>query len=508
MAREELTTLRQRQNSASTDDLKRWADDPVVFAREVIGIECWGRQAELLRAMAGWKLDRNGKRVPIRKPGRVAIRSGHKISKSNTLAIFGLWWVTVKGPNARAICTAPTGRQVEKILWREVKAMARKSPLFPAPSVRADPGIRYADGREFFGFSTSDNKTADMGGFSSPHILFIVDEASGVSEDVYEAIFGNLAGGGTVILVGNPTSTAGTFYDAFHRNAEYWTCVHVSSEETPNVVEGRTVIAGLATRSYVEEMRKLWGEDSLSYQVRIAGNFPGQASDVAIGVDLVNAAQERWEDTEEGNVLDLGVDVAREGDDDSIIQPVRGKRALPLRPFNGLDGPELADEVIKLLIGPAKIRRGQERVRIRIDSVGVGASPYDSLVRKVRALDFSDLVTVTPVDAGEAAGDEQYQLVRDELWFGIRTWLEAGGAIPDDPRLEGDLTSRKYSFTDKNKICVEKKKDLKKRLRRSPDRGDALALAVFRTPRTSDGSKPRKPKPATRWSGFSSPRGF
>ncbi len=117
-----------------------------------------------------------------------------------------------------------------------------------------DAGLQMADGREIVGFSTDSPER--MSGISGANLLFILDEASGIPEPIFEAVEGNRAGGAKVIMFSNPTSTSGTFYEAFHRKRNFWHTIHISAEESPNVTGGQISIPGLATAEWVEE--KAW----------------------------------------------------------------------------------------------------------------------------------------------------------------------------------------------------------------------------------------------------------
>jgi phage terminase large subunit len=367
--------------------------------------------------------------------------------------------------------TSASARQVKSILWKEVRKQHSRAK-FPIGGVCAlDPetGLQLPDGREILGFST--NEPEKMAGVSGKNLLFIIDEASGVPEEIFEAIEGNRAGGAKVALFSNPTRTVGTFYDAFHSKSEFWHRLHISSEDSPNVTEGRSVVPGLATLDWVNEKRDEWGEESPLYNVRVRGNFPRQGQNVVISLDLIEAALEREPENDDGQ-LRVGVDVARFGDDESVIQVVRGKVARMPVARGGLDGPQLAGLVREVVRAE---RRGDEPVTVNIDGIGVGASAYDALK------DDADL-TVNSINVSESATDELYALLRDQLWHAARDWLKDGGVLPDDGKLHGELVAPSYSFDARGRIKVEGKDSIKKKLRRSPDRADALSLAVYTAP--------------------------
>lgn len=437
--------------------LSRWAEDPARYFRDVLGIEPWTLQEGVLRSVPGH--------------ARVAVRSGHKVSKSNSAAGLALWWVSTR-EDARAVLSSASSRQIWRILWRELRAMYRRARYPIGGMLHDDPesGLQFPDGREIVGFST--NEPERFSGISGRNLLFILDEASGIPEPIFEALEGNRAGGGRVILFSNPTRTSGTFYDAFHNKREFWHLVHISSEQSPNVVAKRIVIPGLATWDWVDEKQRDWGVSSPLYQVRVAGDFPGQAENAVIPLSIVEDALEAWEDTKAEGRLELGVDVARYGDDESVIFPRRGRRALPPRVERSMDSIEVAGVVLEQA---RLLRVPRERPIVKVDVIGYGAGTYDVLRRSPEVVAF-------PVNVGESATTEGYALLRDQLWFALRDWLAGGGAIPTDAKLEAELVAPTYSFDVRGRIKVEPKDKLKERLLRSPDRADGLALAVYTPP--------------------------
>jgi hypothetical protein len=464
----DLATLTEAERvtvSQAIEEYERQRDalDPVNFATNVLDIKPWSKQSEILRA--------------VDRYARVAVRSGHKIGKSTSAAILALWWMH-RWPDGRVVMTAPTGRQVRIVLWREVTRLYRRArtPLGGELHKVPDQGLQYEDGREIVGFATDEPER--IAGVSGAHVLYIVDEGSGVDEVIYEAIEGNRAGGAKLVVFGNPTQTSGTFYNAFTSAKDKWHTIHVSSEDSPNVT-GECEIPGLATPDWVKEKLEEWGENSPLFQVRVSGNFPVQSENSVIGIGLVEAAARRYEDTLPDGPLEIGVDVARYGDDESVIWPCRGNK--PLRPtvLNSMDNVEVAGKVMEVV---RALRREGERPVVKVDVIGVGSGVCDILKR------HRDIMVIE-VNVGEAAnvlpnGESGYNRLRDQLWFGVKEWLKAGGALPDDAKLHAELLAPKYGFTVTGHVKVESKEDIKKRLKRSPDRADALALAIYKAKKT------------------------
>jgi hypothetical protein len=450
----------EKSQGPSVDAFAEYFDDPVGFCREILGVGLWSGQVRILLA--------------VLRSDSVAVRSGHKVGKTTVVAALALWWACTR-PTALVLLTSSSYTQVEEQLWPTVRklyqrAARRGHPLGGRINQSAEGGIRWPDDRRMFGLST--DKPERMGGYSGSELLVIADEASGIQESIFEAVEGNMGGGGHKVLVGNPTQLGGTFYDAFHDQADLWETLHISSEETPNVIDGRMVIPGLATREWVERCKIAWGEDDPRYQVRVRGNFPGQAANSVIGLTTVEEAVARWNTTEADGQLELGVDVARFGDDDSVIIARRGKKAFRPVTVHGQDTVQIAGLALKIA---HKLRSPNERVKIKVDGIGVGSGVVDQLKTH-------DDVDVVDVNVASAATDDEYANLRAQIWFATDDWLKDGGAIPGDKGLKGELVAPTYKFNARGKQVVEAKEDMKKRLKRSPDRADALGLSIYSPP--------------------------
>lgn len=491
--------------------IARWYDDPVRFAWEACGTRLWRRQRQICKAvLAKW-------------PCRVAVKSGHKVGKSRVLAILALWWwVTRK--NARVVMTAPTARQIRSTLWREIRALWQAASkrleilgglggrLYDLP----EHGLKTLDGAdqsEIIGFSSK--QPENVAGTSGENILYLIDEASGVPRPVFEAIDGNRAGGASVLLFSNPTKTSGEFFDAFNSKAHLYTRVSISSEETPNVITGRRVVPGLATRQWVLEKREEYGpdyENDPRYRVRVLGEFPlGGTNKVIPAAELETAKQRwfdyagyvlgketlardperrmeifrdaraiarvraRWEEKDPRSPLIIGVDPSWGLGDLSVAYPRRGLRMFRPRTFAG-DGDNAGAAVANLVLDIAReYRIGNEKAYVLIDCIGVGASATDQLKL------YPEEVHLIPVNSGKSpvgrGAETEYKNLRAQVHFAGRRWLRKGGTFEPHALTEADLREAEYSIAATGEVIVERKDHVKDRLDRSPDHGDAFLLA-------------------------------
>lgn len=433
--------------------------DPVLYAKEVLSFECddWQRDALRDLAEAPW----------------VSVRSGQGVGKTSMEAVALLWFLTCfRFP--RVVATAPTRQQLHDVLWSEVEKWRSNSPLL-REILKWTKTYVYMNGYEkrWFAVARTASKPENMQGFHEDNMLFIVDEASGVEDEIMEAILGTLSGGNNKLLMcGNPTKTSGVFYDSHTSNRGLYRCHKVSSLESKRT--NKTTINAL--------IRK-YGEHSNVVQVRVFGNFPSQEDDVFIPLTLV----------EKSIVLDrelpvdrisLGVDVARYGDDETVIaQNVGGVTTLPVIRRGQNLMRTVGDIVIQYRKVIADYPKYRGRVFVNIDDTGLGGGVTDRLAEVKREQKLSRL-EIIPVNFGSKVPDQDaaayYADITSYMWSIIRDRMEAGSLkLPNDTELVAQLSVRKYTVTSGGKIQLESKKDMKKRSIDSPDRADAVALTCF-----------------------------
>lgn len=474
---------RRAANAARGWPNPKYQKDPALFAREVLGVEPWDKQIEILEA--------------VRDHDRVAVRSGHKVSKSHSLAILALWFYS-SFADARVIATCVTARQVDEIFYRECRKLHSKAliPLDGEPRERASSGIKSADFREIVGFTAKEKEA--VAGISGRNLLYLVDEASGVDDALFEAIEGNRAGGAKIVMTSNPTRCEGVFFEAFEpAKAKFYKTIHVSSEDTPNVREGREVVPGLATKAWVEEKREEWGENSALFEVRVRGNFVKNEEGKIMSLHLLGEAEARWADTAAVGRLQLGVDPAGpgEGGDETAFSARRGQKQIAKQEHRGLT----AEAIVVHLLDFIKVHRVPREVPIIcLDREGPIGNEVFGLLR-AHLDDHRDAFELYGIRSSDKAGRQPtiYGTTRDELHANAAEWLRGGGAILEDTKLAKDLHAASWVAVaaygvNASRLKATDKKTLRKELGRSPDRGDAFMLSVWEpmalTVQTDDGA--------------------
>jgi phage terminase large subunit len=460
--------------------------DPVAFFRQILGVEPWARQIEVIEA--------------VRDHSRVAVCSGHKVSKSHSAAGLALWFYC-SFEDARVVMTSTTSRQVDQILWRELRMLRSRAGrcvdcktedpdglLIRSPCPHstiiegeqgelARTGLKTPDFREVLGFTAREAEA--VSGVSGRHLLYIVDEASGVAEEIFQAIEGNRAGGAKIVMFSNGTKNEGEFYEAFYGKAHLYKTLRISSDETPNAVSGELLIPGLATREWVEEKKLEWGETSALYRVRVKGEHALHEEGRIFTIHAIGQAEARWADTAESGRLYIGLDPAGESGtgDETVLVARRGLKMLELIAQRGLN-----DEAHKALLLHVikRLRLPRETPVVVIDREGsIGAQLSGALNAHV-ALHPNDfeLVSLRASD-GAIRQPQVYDRVRDELAANLEIWFRDGGAILEDAKLARELHVLEWLFTQRGRVKLIAKDKLRKILGRSPDRYDALAMSCW-----------------------------
>jgi len=414
----------------------------------------------------------------VRDHSKVAVRSAHDVGKTAISARVALWFLSAFDP-AIVLTTAPTFRQIKELLWREIK-QAHAEAVVRLGGTLLDTRFELAVDSYALGLSTSD--PVRFQGFHAPNILLIVDEAPGVDEMIFVAADTSLTSeGAKELMIGNPLEVSGRFYDAFHSKRHLYHTIAISAFDSPNFTTfGITLedirlgsweqkITGplprpyLITPRWVSEKWDEWGEESPLWQVRVLGDFPEQAADQLIPLSWIEQAVTREMAVAQDAPHILGVDVARFGEDETVVCVRQDSLVKSLFTYHGQDTMVTTGRVIELL--NAHDGRG-----IYVDETGIGAGVTDRL-HELR-------LPVRGIKTGRRANyAKRFVNRRSELWWGLRDRFRLKQIkIPRDDRLIAELVSIKYTIDSSGHIKVESKDDMKKRGLKSPDRADALVL--------------------------------
>jgi len=462
----------ERQKAAYLELRHVWRDSPLLYVRQRFGLEPTDQQAQILEGILPYG-------------AKVSVRSGHGIGKSAVAAYIVCWFLETFD-FAKVPCTAPTAHQLRDILWGELAKCRRKAdalsqergdhPRFWISKLFKLTQDRLYDlaAQEWAATARTARKENPeaLQGFHADNLLFVIDEASGVVEEVFEAAEGALSTpGARVLMLGNPTRTSGTFHASHNQSRGDYTPLHFHSQDSPLVDPG-----------YRARLVRKWGENSNVVRVRADGEFPKQEDDILISLELTEPCTAREPVPGEGK-RKLGVDVARFGSDRITLVLRQGRVVDHIKIYAKQDTMQTVGCVIAVL-------EAWQVQEIDVDVIGMGSGVYDRLVevmteRRWQGRYTCDVVAVNVShDPPEQPikGEPRARLLRDYLWLEMARWLreEAPVFCAEDRQacedLAGELASVRYTIDSDGRIVVEDKESLKKpnRLGRSPDLADGL----------------------------------
>jgi hypothetical protein len=418
-------------------------------------------QRELLTTLGDEVAERGFNGVDAVDPIQVAVSSGHGIGKSAFTAMIIMWIMSTR-PKCKGVVTANTGEQLKtKTMselakwhsmcitshWFEMSSMSLVHRAYPK-SWRVDALTSREEASEgFAGLHAAD---------STPFYIF--DEASAIPEKIWEVAKGGLTDGEPMhICFGNPTRNNGSFYECFRKNSHRWITRQIDSRK-----------AKMTNKRLIQQWVDDFGEDSDFVRVRVRGMFPKGGDMQFIPSDAVYDAMRRGSGAYLGDdPLICGIDMARGGDDNCMIQFRRGKDAKSEKVYK-IPGEKSRDSMKVVSLLTMILDRHKPDVSF-MDKGSMGGPVADRL----RQLGYH----VIDVGFGDNAADVKHFKSRTaEMGSRCRQWILDGGAIPNDPQLEVELTAREFAHNDKDQLVLERKKDMKKRLGVSPDWADALYL--------------------------------
>lgn len=467
--------------------------DALRFASEVLGfLRCGEPNPEGRPQLEKWQeeaLQRFSRLWAnrLKKPPRLAIKSGHGVGKTCLLTILVLFVLLTNPHDTKIPVVANSQDQLRDGLWPELSKWINTLPEELREHVKWEAERVFISQNPQGAFAVrrtaSTHRPEALQGMHAETILVVLEEASGLPEETIQAGAGTLSTpGAAVIAVGNPTRASGFFWRTFNspQVAAQWERMSVNSEDVPRA------------RGHVDDIIALYGKESNAYRVRVLGEFPSQDDDTVIPLALVKAAIGR--DVKKSWVWPIwGVDVGRHGDDASALVKRQGNTIIALpKMWRNMDGNQVAGRIIHEY---ENTPTDEKPKRINVDVIGVGYSVFDRL--RDSGSPVKNIVSGINVAEETTASDLDRRL-RDELWFFGRKWFEGKDVcIPKDlvrteadqqmlDRFISEMTSVTFDFDMNGKRVVERKADMKKRLGHSPDIADAFLLTFL------GGSHPRE----------------
>ncbi len=451
--------------------LRRWRENPRAFVREAFGVVPDPWQDDVLEAF--WHRPRLAMKA-CKGPGKTAVMA------------WLAWNFLLTREHPKIAATSITSDNLADNLWAEMAKWQQRSPLLTASFEWTKTRIFSREFPETWWMSArSWTKTADsqqqgntLAGLHADFVLFLLDEAGGIPDAVMASAEAALSSciEGHIVQAGNPTHLEGPLYRACTTERRLWHVTEITAD--PDDPARATRVKAEWAREQIEK----YGRDNPWVLVNVFGKFPPGSLNTLIGPDECREATRRFyrppDYAEAARVL--GVDVARFGDDASVIFPRQGLVAFPPQKYRNLDGTQGAGAVAR------KWADWQADAVFIDDTGGWGASWIDNLQR----------LGLTPIGVGFASrpNDPRYENKRTEMYFEAVQWIRGGGALPPDcPELIAALSQTTYSFRG-DRLLLEPKEQVKSRLGYSPDDADAFVL-TFAQPATRGGGYGRRGTP-------------
>ena len=483
--------------------IRYWAEDWNRFVRDVLGAKLDAEQQQIVES--------------VQFNPMTAVASGTSRGKDFVAACSALCFLyltprfdstgKVLVGNTKVAMTAPTGRQVENIMKPEihrlVKAARNRFP-FACPGRLVANDIR-TDYAEWFltGFKADNNATEAWSGFHATNTMFVVTEASGISETTFNAIEGNLQGNSRLLLVFNPNITTG--YAARAMKSSRFKSFRLNSLNAENVASKRLVIPGQVDYEWVKDKVENWcsrinendfnvGEGDFKwdgclyrpndlFRVKVLGMFPKVSEDVLIPYEWIELANERWlryqEEGFEARCPKLvGCDVAGMGRDSSVLCERLGDY---VKKFDAHQSGGSADHmhVVGMVIHSLEGKKD----KAFIDTIGEGAGVYSRLQELNYTNAYSCKYSESAKGLHDITGEYKFANMRAYLYWCIRDWLNPKNgyspALPPNDKLTEEMTDTHWKFQSDGSILIEPKEKIKERIKRSPDYMDSLANTFY-----------------------------
>ena len=481
-----------------------WRNDWNLFVRDALGVTLDKEQQEILTSVQF---------NPLTSVASGTARGKDFVAACAAMCFMYLTprWNTKRElvANTKVALTAPTDRQVKNIMMPEISRLYNraKSKGIVLPGRLNAYDIR-TDNEEWFltGFKADEHNHEAWSGFHAVNTMFVITEASGISDDTFGAIEGNLQGNSRALIVFNPNTTIG--YAAKSQKGDRWSKFRLNSLTAPNVLKRKIIIPGQVDYEWVVDKLEQWCTKIDSSEVeaefddfkfegqwyrpedlfrkKVLGKFPKVSDDVLIPIQWVEAAQERWKryKGDYDGVRRLGVDVAGMGRDCSVYCNRQGDYVHSFKKHNSggeADHMKVAGDVCVFL-------KSHPEAFANIDTIGEGAGVYSRLKelglgRQSISCKYSEGAKSKDKDLSDFTGEYKFANMRSYLFWAVRDWLnpknETRAMLPPGGTLADEASEIRWCFRSDGKIMIESKENIKVRLGYSIDEFDALANTFY-----------------------------
>jgi hypothetical protein len=456
--------------SKAATQIRHWRLDPVAFVRDNFGTEPDAWQADVLKVFPSQ--DKDKMRISLQAcagPGKSAVLAW---CAWNFLLCYG-----ERGDHPKGAAVSTTADNLKDNLWPELSKWQSRSPLllktftWTKERIFANdhPETWFLSARSWSKTASAEEQGRTLSGLHSGYVLVLIDESGDIPISVAKAGEQALSSckWGKIMQAGNPTSLDGMLYIAATTQKDRWHIIVITGDPADPKRSPRI------PKEFAQEQIDLYGRDNPWVMSYILGKFPPSSLNSLLGMGEVEAAMRRHlrDDEYDFSQKRIGVDVARFGDDLTVLFPRQGLWAAAPVVMRNARQNEIADRV-----AAAKVKWSSEMEFVD-GTGGYGAGVIDSLIQRGHG--------PIEINFSQKADDSRYFNKRSEMWFRMAEWVKRGGALPKDDQLARELCAPTYFFSSSGKLQLEDKKQIKDRLGFSPDKADALALtfALVEMPR-------------------------
>lgn len=450
--------------SAAVATIRKWRERPDEMVRELFGVEPDAWQLEVLQAF------------PTNQ--RLAMKACKGPGKTAVLAWL-CWNFLLCYLHPKIAAVSITWDNLSDGLWSEMSKWQKRAPLLQATFTwtktriyeNNNPETWFMSARAWAQGGSSEQQANALAGLHADNIMFVLDEAGGIPDAVAAAAEAALANAdghqlhAHIVMAGNPTHLSGPLYRATTSERHLWWLVEITSD--PDDPKRTPRVSAEWARQQIEK----YGRDNPWVLINVFGRFPPASLNSLLGPDDVSAAMKRQPSDNDWKALArvLGVDVARFGDDSSVMARRAGSVLFPLEDARNLESLQGAGWVSQRCRDFFVDQSNRRPDAVFVDDTGGWGGGW---IDQLRAMGY----TVTGVGFAGKADDPRYFNKRSEMYFRLAEAIKTGGlCLPNDPELARELTAHTYYFQG-DKMRVVEKDQVKEELGHSPDRADAAAL--------------------------------
>ena len=444
--------------------LEVWRNNPAKWAEDH-GLFMWSKQREVSQSVVEHQ--------------KTLVVTSNGCGKSRLSATLVNWWVDVHPVDDTTVVTTATNwKQVRNVLWKEIPRVKAVAGI--GGKVNADATWKMENRQDpvAFGMKPDDKDESGFQGVHDQYVLVIMDEAGGISKEIFtaaDAITTNKYA--RILAIANPNDPSCYMAEVYNKEMKLkpedrsWNIIQFGAYDTPNFT-GEVVPVEVATRlvqvDWVEARKKEWGEDDPRFVARVLGQFPDVSDDGLFNMGRVMQSMEAYPTSEpdEGMPVTIGVDVARYGSDSSVVVSNQGGYIRILGRYQGMNGPELARKV-------GELATAAEASEVRIDGIGVGVSVLDHVENYLPP----EVEVIAIHGNSKSADSTQWYNYRAAMYCQFAKAIADGRVyLPEDDELHNELASIKYEYRG-SAILIESKENMRKRKVKSPDTLDAVIYA-------------------------------